>query len=131
VPPCVQQQARSGSKFTSVANPQKRREREEMVFRTMRLLEHASACSDEHCMSKGCAKVKKLHEHARKCSKNVAGGCALCKHMWCLLNLHAKQCIKLECPVPRCQCASPFLFLIFRRATVISDKSQVVLTSLC
>ena len=101
----MQPSSRAASKFTTQANPTKRREREEMIFRTMRLLEHASACNNVDCTSKGCLKVKKLHAHARSCKQKVSGSCALCKHMWCLLNLHAKQCTKSECPVPRCQCA--------------------------
>ena len=77
-----------------------------MIFRTMKLLEHASACSSPECKSKGCQKVKKLHAHARSCTLKLSGNCPLCKHMWCLLNLHAKQCVKTECQVPRCMCAT-------------------------
>ena len=101
----VQKVAKTGSKFTSAKSPNKRREREEMLSRTMKLLEHASSCNSKACQSKSCRKVKRLHAHARVCEQKVSGGCALCKHMWCLLNLHAKQCVKRECPVPRCQCA--------------------------
>jgi hypothetical protein len=108
----MQPSSQTGSKFTSAANPNKRREREEMLYRTMRLLEHASACIKSDCTSKGCWKVKKLHAHARTCEQMVSGGCALCKHMWCLLNLHAKQCTKRECPVPRCQCG-PLICLLW------------------
>jgi E1A/CREB-binding protein len=101
----VQQAQRKASKFNTQANPTQRREREEMIYRTMRLLEHASSCTNTNCQSKGCWKVKKLHQHARNCPTKIGGGCALCKHMWCLLNLHAKACVKPECSVPRCQYA--------------------------
>lgn len=82
---------------------QERRERNEQLQRTMALLVHACSCGNQECPSTSCRKVKQLFQHAVNCVNKVTGGCALCKKMWCLLNLHAKSCSRPDCPVPRCK----------------------------
>lgn len=82
--------------------PEQRKVRNETVKRTMQLLEHAATCKNAECPSKSCRRVKELHKHAVECKRKVSGGCMHCRHMWYLLNLHAKQCCRDECPVPRC-----------------------------
>ena len=47
--------------------------------------------------------VKALFQHAVTCTRKVTGGCQLCRRMWMLLQMHAKQCQAAECPVPRCR----------------------------
>ncbi|KAK9866771.1 hypothetical protein WJX84_010523 [Apatococcus fuscideae] len=83
---------------------EERVERQQQLARTMNLLVHASSCMQEACLSSNCAKVKKLFQHAVSCPAKVTGGCQLCKRMWALLQLHAKQCTCSigACPVPRC-----------------------------
>ena len=78
-------------------------ERMQQLHRTMQLLVHASACSDRHCPSTNCMKVKALFQHGLTCPTKVAGGCMLCRRMWNLLQIHAKGCRTPNCPVPRCR----------------------------
>lgn len=80
-----------------------RRERQQQLQRTMTLLVHASACDNQQCPSSNCNKVKALFKHAVACQQKVQGGCHLCRRMWGLLQLHAKQCQASDCPVPRCR----------------------------
>jgi E1A/CREB-binding protein len=82
---------------------EQRAERAAQLARTMALLRHASGCTDVGCTSSNCAKVKGLFHHAVACPHKVAGGCPLCRRMWGLLQVHAKQCGELGCPVPRCR----------------------------
>ena len=82
---------------------EQRAERATQLARTMALLRHASGCTDAACASSNCAKVKGLFHHAVACPHKVAGGCPLCRRMWALLQVHAKQCTELACPVPRCR----------------------------
>ncbi|KAK9824572.1 hypothetical protein WJX72_011411 [[Myrmecia] bisecta] len=82
---------------------EERRERAQSLQRTMNLLVHASACSNPTCPSSNCSKVKALFQHAVSCTRKVTGGCPLCRRMWALLQLHAKQCQAASCPVPRCR----------------------------
>lgn len=80
-----------------------RQERAQALQRTMSLLVHASACHDPACQSHNCARVKALFRHAVQCQQKVTGGCALCRRMWGLLQMHAKTCQATQCPVPRCR----------------------------
>ena len=80
-----------------------RADRAAQLARTMALLRHASGCADARCASSNCAKVKALFQHAGACPLRVAGGCQLCRRMWMLLQMHAKQCSEEGCPVPRCR----------------------------
>jgi E1A/CREB-binding protein len=82
---------------------QERQERMQSMQRTMALLVHACNCKNQHCPNPSCAKVKLLFSHAMGCPVRVTGGCALCRKMWFLLNLHAKSCMRADCNVPRCR----------------------------
>ena len=82
---------------------EERVERAAQLARTMGLLVHASSCINPACPSSNCQKVKALFQHAVTCTRKVTGGCQLCRRMWMLLQMHAKQCQAAECPVPRCR----------------------------
>ena len=62
-------------------------ERMQQLHRTMQLLVHASACSDRHCPSTNCMKVKALFQHGLTCPTKVAGGCMLCR----MSELHGRR----------------------------------------
>ena len=68
----------------------------------MRLLDHASACRDANCPSANCGKMKNLLRHGATCTTRVQGGCAICRRMWALLQIHARECTRGSCPVPKC-----------------------------
>eukprot|EP00892_Ulva_mutabilis_P000524 jgi/Ulvmu1/10472/UM064_0009.1 len=82
--------------------PEQRRMRSETLRRTMMLLEHAASCNNASCVSKSCRKVKQLHMHYQSCTRRTQGNCSYCRHLVCLLSLHAKRCTKDNCPVPEC-----------------------------
>ncbi|GFZ08191.1 histone acetyltransferase of the CBP family 12 [Actinidia rufa] len=67
------------------------------------LLVHASQCRSPHCQYPNCRKVKSLFRHGIQCKTRASGGCALCKKMWYLLQLHARACKESQCHVPRCR----------------------------
>lgn len=96
----------SGRKFDETRmrlTEEDRAARDQALQRTMKLLVHASACSNAACPSSNCAKVKALFNHAVSCSTKITGGCAFCRRMWALLQAHAKMCTAADCPVPRCR----------------------------
>ena len=68
----------------------------------MRLLDHASACRAADCPSANCGKMKDLLRHGATCTTRVQGGCAICRRIWALLQIHARQCTRGSCPVPKC-----------------------------
>ena len=37
-----------------------------------------------------------------QCKVKATGGCHVCKRIWALLQIHAKQCKQENCPVPNC-----------------------------
>ncbi|CAK9179523.1 unnamed protein product [Ilex paraguariensis] len=69
------------------------------------LLVHASQCQcrSSLCQYPNCRKVKGLFRHGMQCGTRASGGCAVCKKMWYLLQLHARACKESKCHVPRCR----------------------------
>jgi E1A/CREB-binding protein len=87
------------------------------------LLIHASTCrsgSWTGCKypNSNCRKVKGLFRHGMLCKTRASGGCALCKKMWYMLQLHARACRDSGCIVPRCRCV--VVLSIICPATAIS-----------
>ena len=78
-------------------------ERKVQLKRILELLVHASGCQNDGCTSINCGNVKDLFSHAYSCPIRAAGGCSLCRKLWTLLQVHAKQCNQSNCPVPRCK----------------------------
>jgi len=70
----------------------------------MQLLQHTAGCRNAACPSPNCRKMKKLLRHCATCPTKVQGGCAICRRVWALLQIHARQCAKPagSCPVPKC-----------------------------
>ena len=46
--------------------------------------------------------MKGLLKHGNQCQVKAAGGCQICKRIWALLQLHARQCKTNSCLVPNC-----------------------------
>lgn len=81
---------------------EQRRERQRSIQLHMTLLMHAATCTSTKCHSQNCAKMKGLLRHGQDCKQKAAGGCNVCKRIWTLLQIHARQCKEDKCPVPKC-----------------------------
>ncbi|GMH70233.1 hypothetical protein TrST_g12427 [Triparma strigata] len=79
-----------------------KKERQRSIQLHMQLLAHAAACDNEKCPSANCSKMKGLLKHGRSCQIQAKGGCHVCKRIWALLQLHARQCKARNCSVPSC-----------------------------
>jgi E1A/CREB-binding protein len=44
-----------------------------------------------------------LLKHGANCITRVQGGCAICRRIWALLQIHARQCRREACVVPKCR----------------------------
>ena len=82
--------------------PEQRKKRQHSIQLHMTLLLHASTCRSQECQNANCAKMKGLLKHGTTCKVKANGGCELCKRIWALLQIHAKQCKQENCPVPNC-----------------------------
>ena len=47
--------------------------------------------------------AQNLLAHGSKCSTKVQGGCNVCRRIWALLQIHARQCRRDTCAVPKCR----------------------------
>lgn len=82
---------------------EQRRDRHRSIQLHMQLLQHASGCRNQHCPSANCNKMKNLLKHGANCITRVQGGCAICRRIWALLQIHARQCRRESCVVPKCR----------------------------
>mmetsp|Transcript_10188 Transcript_10188/g.33388 ORF Transcript_10188/g.33388 Transcript_10188/m.33388 type:complete len:1160 (-) Transcript_10188:777-4256(-) len=82
---------------------EQRRERQRSIQLHMQLLQHASGCRNNECPSANCSKMKNLLKHGATCTTRVQGGCAICRRIWALLQIHARQCRRDSCLVPKCR----------------------------
>lgn len=81
---------------------EQRKERQRSIQLHMTLLQHAATCSNPKCPSANCAKMKGLLKHGSQCQIKASGGCNVCKRIWALLQIHARQCKQQQCPIPNC-----------------------------
>lgn len=79
-----------------------RKERQRSIQLHMQLLYHAATCVSPKCPSANCTKMKGLLKHGAQCQIKAVGGCHVCKRIWALLQIHARQCKQSQCPVPNC-----------------------------
>merc|ERR1711907_839732 len=63
-------------------------------------------CRQPNCQYLNCKKMKQLLAHGKHCKKksssNSSSRCSVCHRIWTLLQIHARQCRRSNCPVPRC-----------------------------
>lgn len=79
-----------------------RKERQRSIQLHMTLLLHAATCNSTECPSANCTKMKGLLKHGAQCQVKATGGCNVCKRIWALLQIHARQCKAKVCRVPNC-----------------------------
>jgi len=81
---------------------EQRKERQRVIQLHMQLLLHAATCVSPKCPSANCNKMKGLLKHGAQCQIKATGGCHVCKRIWGLLQIHARQCKETTCRVPNC-----------------------------
>lgn len=81
---------------------EQRLERQRSIQLHMTLLLHAASCNSTTCSSQNCAKMKSLLKHGDACQTKHSGGCNVCRRIYTLLQIHARQCKDPKCPVPKC-----------------------------
>ncbi|TMW66347.1 hypothetical protein Poli38472_004112 [Pythium oligandrum] len=109
---------------------QERREREQRAKNVrlhMQLLVHASAC-DGSCGSANCDKMKELMRHGAQCKQRALGGCTVCRRVWALLQLHARQCRQYECKVPRCHDLRQHVRKLQLQQQLMDDRRRAAVT---
>ncbi|CAM9200709.1 unnamed protein product [Chrysoparadoxa australica] len=91
---------------TASSQPQlterQRAERQRSIQLHMQLLQHASSCTQD-CPSQNCKRMKGLLAHGTTCTQRAGGGCPICRRIWALLQIHARQCRAENCAVPKCK----------------------------
>uniref|UniRef100_A0A6S8EDF0 histone acetyltransferase n=1 Tax=Aureoumbra lagunensis TaxID=44058 RepID=A0A6S8EDF0_9STRA len=108
---------------------EQRRERQRSIQLHMQLLQHASGCRNNRCPSANCNKMKNLLKHGASCSIRVQGGCAICRRIWALLQIHARQCRRENCVVPKCrQLKEQFRALIQQQAQM-DERRRVAMNA--
>lgn len=111
--------------------PEKRRLREQRAKNVrlhMQLLVHSSSCVDGNCGSSNCEKMKELMRHGAQCKQRAYGGCTICRRVWALLQLHARQCRQYKCKVPRCHDLREHVRKLQLQQQLMDDRRRAAVT---
>jgi len=109
---------------TNALTEAQRKERQRSIQLHMQLLKHAATCTSPKCASANCAKMKGLLRHVDQCTVKTAGGCHVCKRIWALLQLHARQCKLTTCPVPKCTAIREKFRQITKQQQAMDDRRR-------
>lgn len=101
-----------------------RKERQRSVQLHMALLQHAATCNSPKCQSTNCTKMKGLLKHGNQCKIKATGGCNVCKRIWALLQIHARQCKAKTCPVPSCMAIRERVRQLKRQQQAMDDRRR-------
>ena len=101
-----------------------RKERQRSIQLHMQLLGHAAGCTNSACPSANCSKMKGLLTHGSACQVKATGGCHICKRIWALLQLHARQCKDSQCKVPSCGAIRERARQIFLQQQAMDDRRR-------
>ena len=77
------------------------------------VLAHAFQCKACPCSNQNCFKIRRLFQHAKKCTSWVRGDCQQCTKGRALLILHSRNCTEPDCRIPHCMCVITFIFKSF------------------
>jgi len=108
---------------------EQRRERQRSIQLHMQLLQHASGCRNHHCPSANCSKMKNLLKHGATCATRVQGGCAICRRIWALLQIHARQCRRDNCTVPKCRQLKEQLRAIAQQQAQMDERRRAAMNA--
>ncbi|ETV82018.1 hypothetical protein H257_05544 [Aphanomyces astaci] len=103
-------------------------ERKKSIALHMQLLVHASSCDEGGCASANCEKMKELLRHGAQCKLRATGGCGVCRRVWALLQIHARQCRGSECRVPRCNDLREHLRKLALQQQLMDDRRRAAVT---
>ncbi|KAG7389915.1 hypothetical protein PHYPSEUDO_009173 [Phytophthora pseudosyringae] len=120
-----------GASGTGALTPEQRRLREQRAKNVrlhMQLLVHSSSCADGNCGSSNCEKMKELMRHGAQCKQRAYGGCTICRRVWALLQLHARQCRQYECKVPRCHDLREHVRKLQLQQQLMDDRRRAAVT---
>eukprot|EP00977_Amphora_coffeiformis_P009075 scaffold2062_cov166-Amphora_coffeaeformis.AAC.3 len=101
-----------------------RKERQRSIQLHMTLLLHASTCNAAKCPSANCAKMKGLLKHGEQCRIKGTGGCNVCKRIWALLQIHARQCKAKTCHVPNCMALRERVRQLKKQQQAMDDRRR-------
>jgi len=101
-----------------------RKERQRSIQLHMTLLQHAATCNNPKCPSANCTKMKGLLKHGAQCAIKANGGCNVCKRIWALLQIHARQCKASQCPVPNCMAIRERVRQLKKQQQAMDDRRR-------
>lgn len=101
-----------------------RKERQRSIQLHMTLLQHAATCNNPKCPSANCTKMKGLLKHGAQCQIKATGGCNVCKRIWALLQIHARQCKASQCPVPNCMAIRERVRQLKKQQQAMDDRRR-------
>jgi hypothetical protein len=115
------------SQQQSTLTEAQRKERQRSIQLHMQLLSHAANCNSENkeCPSANCNKMKGLLAHGKTCKTTAAGGCPVCKRIWALFQLHARQCKESNCKVPNCSTIRERARQMQKQQQAMDDRRRV------
>lgn len=96
-----------------------RQQRQLAIQMHLHLLVHASECpvpAGGQCNYSNCQKMKQLLAHSVQCqTRKRHGNCGICRRIWGLIQIHARQCHKSKCRVQGCSAVKRHLRVVQQR----------------
>jgi hypothetical protein len=75
--------------------------------------------------------AQNLLAHGTKCTVKVGGGCNVCRRIWALLQIHARQCRRANCQVPKCRQLKEQLRNIELQQAAMDERRRVAMNEQC
>ena len=75
--------------------------------------------------------LQNLLAHGAKCQTKVQGGCNVCRRIWALLQIHARQCRKQNCQVPKCRQLKEQLRAIENQQAAMDERRRQAMNEQC
>lgn len=110
---------------------EQRKERQRSIQLHMTLLQHAATCTSLKCPSANCTKMKGLLKHGAQCQVKATGGCNVCKRIWALLQIHARQCKAKSCAVPNCMAIRERFRQLKKQQMAMDDRRRQEMNRAC
>ena len=132
----------SSGKSSQAAALAARRAQQQHIELHVKLLEHASSCTNE-CKSRNCPRMKHYLIEYNRCKAKVAAaiaasnhdgskrplstscGCKVCKKLRAMISIHAQRCHKKNCPVPDCGLVKEKHRQMIRQQQAMDDRRRM------